>query len=531
MSTTPPLRDLGKEDGLNGGSGGDYNRLRELLVGPEQSRLEELQRRLDDRQLRTEDLSQIVAEAIALRARRDHSLQRALNPMIEEAVRISVKRDPAALADALYPVIGEAVRKSVANALSDLAESINQTLERRLSFESLKWRIEGWRTGRDFGEIVLTRSLGYRVEQVFLVHRETGLLLQHVARSDEVLDSDMVSGMLTAIQDFVRDSFGGKGGKGMRSVEMDDGLNLWAQHGPTTILAVVVSGTPPPELHDLLQRTLERAEAECAPLLTSFKGNATGFAAARPLLESCLLGQQAQKIAKQSRFFFAAFAVTVLLAIGLGFFLIARSHRRWDYLVERLRNEPGIVLTGADRSLGHYELVGLRDPLSTDPDKLIRAYGINPQKVTSRWEPYVSLDGKFTLFREFEAEKIALEQTVLRFPLNSAQLSAEQLAKLDDIEVHIFKLQNDGIAIGRKFTIVLQGNTDPSGDEAKNDALSQMRAEVVQKALVSRGVSPDMLRIVALGSRQPEQRANGAYLTELNRRVRFRVVTENEAAR
>jgi outer membrane protein OmpA-like peptidoglycan-associated protein len=151
--------------------------------------------------------------------------------------------------------------------------------------------------------------------------------------------------------------------------------------------------------------------------------------------------------------------------------------------------------------------------------------------VTSRWEPYVSLDGKFTLFREFEAEKIALEQTVLRFPLNSAQLSAEQLAKLDDIEVHIFKLQNDGIAIGRKFTIVLQGNTDPSGDEAKNDALSQMRAEVVQKALVSRGVSPDMLRIVALGSRQPEQRANGAYLTELNRRVRFRVVTENEAAR
>jgi OOP family OmpA-OmpF porin len=266
-------------------------------------------------------------------------------------------------------------------------------------------------------------------------------------------------------------------------------------------------------------------------LLTSFKGNATGFAAARPLLESCLLGQQAQKIAKQSRFFFAAFAVTVLLAIGLGFFLIARSHRRWDYLVERLRNEPGIVLTGADRSLGHYELVGLRDPLSTDPDKLIRAYGINPQKVTSRWEPYVSLDGKFTLFREFEAEKIALEQTVLRFPLNSAQLSAEQLAKLDDIEVHIFKLQNDGIAIGRKFTIVLQGNTDPSGDEAKNDALSQMRAEVVQKALVSRGVSPDMLRIVALGSRQPEQRANGAYLTELNRRVRFRVVTENEAAR
>ncbi len=406
---TAPLRDVVQENenGLNGGSGGDYTRLRELLVGPEQSRLEELQRRLDDRQLRTEDLSQIVAEAIALRARRDHSLQRALNPLIEEAVRISVKRDPAALADALYPMIGEAVRKSVANALSDLAESINQTLERRLSFESLKWRIEGWRTGRDFGEIVLTRSLGYRVEQVFLIHRETGLLLQHVSRSDEVLDSDMVSGMLTAIQDFVRDSFGGKGGKGMRSVEMDDGLNLWAQHGPTTILAAVVSGTPPPELHDRLQQTLERVEAECAPLLTPFHGDAAAFTAARPPLESCLLGQQGQKAAKRSRYFFVVFAVAVVLAIGLGFFLIARSHRRWDHLVERLRNEPGIVLTGADRFWWgrRYELVGLRDPLSTDPDKLIRASGVNPQRVTSRWEPYVSLDGKFTLSREFDTEK------------------------------------------------------------------------------------------------------------------------------
>jgi len=331
----------------------------------------------------------------------------------------------------------------------------------------------------------------------------------------------------------VRDSFGGKGGKGMRSVEMDDGLNLWAQHGPTTILAAVVSGTPPPELHDRLRQTLERVEAECAPLLTPFQGDAAAFTAARPPLESCLLGQQAQKAAKRSRYFFVVFAVAVVLAIGLGFFLIARSHRRWDHLVERLRNEPGIVLTGADRFWWgrRYELVGLRDPLSTDPDKLIRASGVNPQRVTSRWEPYVSLDGKFTRSREFDTEKNALEDTVLRFPLNSAQLSAEQLAKLDDIEVHISKLQKAGVETGQKFVIELLGNTDPSGDEAKNDKLSQLRAEVVQKALVSRGVSPDMLRIVALGSRQPEQRATGAYLTELNRRVKFQVITGKEADR
>ena len=98
--STAPLRDLAPENEPNGGPTGEYTRLRELLVGPEQARLEELQRRLDDRQLRTEDLSQVVAEAIALRSRRDRTIQQTLNPLVEEAVRISVTRDPNILANA-----------------------------------------------------------------------------------------------------------------------------------------------------------------------------------------------------------------------------------------------------------------------------------------------------------------------------------------------------------------------------------------------------------------------------------------------
>jgi outer membrane protein OmpA-like peptidoglycan-associated protein len=527
--STAPLRDTAQQNRLNGGSGGDFTRLRELLVGPEQARLEELQRRLDDRQLRTEDLSQVVAEAIALRARQDRGLQQALNPMIEEAVRISVTRDPTVLANTLFPVIGEAVRRSVAHALRGLVESVNQTLERSFSLESLQWRIEALRTGRTFGEIVLTRSLRYRVEQVFLIHRETGLLLQHVARPDQVVqDSDLVSGMLTAIQDFVRDSFSGTSDHAIDTIELGE-FNLWVQHGPSALLAAVVSGTPPPELRHLLQRTLERIEAGYGPALASFNGDVVAFAETRPLLEGCLLGRQARKVVKHSKAFVAIFGTLLLLGIGFLIFLSARSNQRWNQLVERLRKEPGIVLTGAQNSWGRYNLVGLRDPLSTDPNNLIGASGIDPAKVTSRWEPYVSLDPTFKLTREFLAEKSALEQEVLRFPLDSAQLRAEQLAKLDDIEVHIFKLQEYGAAIGQKFSIELQGHTDPTGNEAKNDTLSQKRAEAVSKALLSRGVNPEMLRTVAFGSRQPVRRATSAYLTELNRRVTFRVITGNES--
>ncbi|HEX9119087.1 MAG TPA: OmpA family protein [Terriglobales bacterium] len=528
--STAPSRDLAQENEPDGGPSGEYTRLRELIVGPEKARLEELQRRLDNRQLRTEELSQVVAEAIALRSRRDRTLQRTLNPLVEEAVRISVTRNPNILANALFPVISEAVRKAVAHALRGLVESINQTLERSVSLEALQWRFEALRTGRPFAEIVLTRSVRYRVEQVFLIHRETGLLLQHVARSDQIVqDSDLVSGMLTAIQDFIRDSFAETSGRDIETIELDE-FNLWVQHGPSAILAAVVSGAPPPELRNVLARTLEQVHAEYGPLLASFNGDGAAFAATRPLLESCLLGRQEQKSAKQSQPFFIFSAAALLVAIALVTFFSARAQRRWDRLVERLRQEPGIMLTSADRSWGTYELVGLRDPLSTDPEKIVRASGIDPANVTSRWEPYVSLDAKFKVFRHFLGEKDALEQAVLRFPLNSVQLSAEQLAKLDDIEAHIIKLQHEGAAIGQKFVIELHGHTDPTGNEDRNDALSKQRADEVAKALVSRGISKDMLRTVAMGSREPV-RAAAAYLTELNRRVTFHVVIEIEAGR
>src|SRR5205085_6970358 len=147
--------------------------------------------------------------------------------------------------------------------------------------------------------------------------------------------------------------------------------------------------------------------------------------------------------------------------------------------------------------------------------------------VTSRWEPYVSLDAKFSVLRQFLTEKSALEQAVLRFPLNSAELSAEQFAKLDDIEAQVVKLQQNAAAIGQRFIVEVRGHTDPSGNEGKNDALSQQRAESVVKALLSRGIDADMFRTAGMGSREPVRRATAAFLTELNRRVTFHVVMEN----
>ncbi len=267
-----------------------FTELRTLLVGPEQRQLHALQTRLEDPAAQARDVSRVLATAVELRTNDPH-LQRALAPTIEDAISASVRRNPRPLADALFPIIGPAIRKAIAATLSGMLESLNTTLEHSLSWRSLRWRLDARRTGRSFAEIVLLNTLVYRVEQVFLIHRPSGLLLQHLTASGTTAqDADMVSGMLTAIRDFVQDSFKVADDEGLQTLKVGD-LSVWIEQGPHALLAVVVRGTAPPSLRTTLQQALEAVHAQYSDFLESFDGDAARFEGARPLLEDCLQQQ------------------------------------------------------------------------------------------------------------------------------------------------------------------------------------------------------------------------------------------------
>src|SRR4029434_1356780 len=138
------------------------------------------------------------------------------------------------------------------------------------SWRSLRWRLDARRTGKSFAEIVLLNTLVYRVEQVFLIHRPSGLLLQHIAAEGiSVQDGDMVSGMLTAIRDFVQDSFHVSDEEGLQTLKVG-GLSVWIEQGPHALVAVVIRGTAPPDLRATLQRAVESVHAQYSDLLESF---------------------------------------------------------------------------------------------------------------------------------------------------------------------------------------------------------------------------------------------------------------------
>ena len=560
----------------------DLAELRELILGAERRRLQELERRLDAAGLTREELAELLPEAIVLRAGRDRQLARALAPTVENAIGESVRRNPRQIATAIFPVLGPAIRKAIADALAGLVASINSALEHSVSPRGLRWRLEAWRTGVPFAQIVLKHALVYRVEQVFLIHAETGLLLSH-AWTPELppSDPDLVSGMLTAIRDFVADSFARDGDAGgLRRFTVGE-LTVMVEQGPQAILAAMVRGQAPDVLLGKLQDTLERVHLAYADALAGFEGDTTPFEPARPLLEECL-ATVISTHREKGRVRLAAWlpwVAAAVLVLALLAWLRFRSEQRWQRAVERLESEPGIVVTQAERSGGRWSFAGLRDPLAPEPAALLASVGADTSKVSATWEAYLSLRPELVLARarrtlsppstvSFEQvgdtlrlrgsaplawlaataqhaslpagvaaldlrrvepnvppELASMEREIegrrVLFDIGVAIVRPEERAEVADVAAAFARLQVGAAEIGVRAGLELVGRTDPSGADSTNRALSRSRAEAVFAALVARGVTRDAFHLTAAGTTDPLTAADPAERARINRSVSF----------
>ncbi len=477
--------------------------LRALILGPDREGWARLRDRLENPHRRAEDVASVLADAVRLRS--DLKLQHALQPLLEDALQLSVQRNPRMLADALFPIFGKAIRKAITAELDGMLESLSQALEQSFSAKSLKWRWEAIRTRRPYAEIVMLRSALYRVEQVFLIHRETGLLLQHVvAPSTEVKDPEMVSGMLTAIQDFVRDSVSGAEGENLETVRMGEVAVVLA-YGPYAILAGFARGVIPRNINRAFQDALDSIAQQKAGELRSFSGETSDFDSCRPQLEACLLGQGNPEKAQKggsftAKFLFFGVPTLVIMALVVWGVYAIRAERKWSDFEHQLAQQPGFVLTTAEKRGGVHEISGLRDPLAADPSALLASSGLDPHKAAFHFVDYHSLDPRFDSQRQFANLKEQLEKRAFRFKTGSAEVPPEQRFLLEDVAGQVLGLIQAGNALGKLVRVEVRGNHDPLGSEEMNTMLAQERAFAVQSALVNMGVAP--ARVTAVFDQQ-----------------------------
>jgi OOP family OmpA-OmpF porin len=424
--------------------------LRQLLLSPEQAQISELRERLETTRLGVEDVGRVLPEAIGRRPKPDKQLTAVLQSTVEEALKISVRRDPQTLVEAIFPVIGPAIRKAIAQALNSMLQAFNQALTYSVSLRGITWRLEALRTGKSFAEVVLLHSLIYRVEQVFLIHRDTGLLLQHVVVGAVApQDPTVVSGMLTAIQDFVRDAFRVSTSDALDTFRVGE-LTVWVEQGAQASIAAVIRGVPHDELRTLLQETLVTIHLEYGRHLASFTGDAAAFAASRPHLEACLVMQAAEVAKKTSPLLWMVFAVC-LLGLAAWLFVTLREHWRWSQYVQQLRDEPGIVVTYAEKHGGKFIISGLRDPLAADPLQLLTAVALPGERVVSRWEPYQAFYPAFVLNRAKQALRppetvvLRLQDGTLYASGSASHAWIEDARKLSRLLPGVAHWQEDGL--------------------------------------------------------------------------------------
>lgn len=548
----------------------ELERLRKLLFGQEIRALAELWSRLDALELSPEELAEKLPEAVALRTARDDTLGQALGPTLSHAFDEAVQRQPEKITEAIFPIIGPAIRKAIADTISGLVQTINEAFEHSLSFQGLKWRVESWRTGVPYGEVVIKHSLVYRVEHVFLIHNQTGLLLSQVtAEGLEAPDADVISGMLTAIRDFVQDSFTAEPGGRLSRMTVAD-TTVHVVDGPVAMIAAVVRGHPPEAFNERLAAVIERVHLLHRRALTEFEGDPAPLEPTTPILAEALETVTSRRKSGRSYVPRMAWGVVLLVMLaGVAWFV--RERARWNAALSELETTPGIVVVEARRGLRRWHLSGLADPDAPDPNALL-ATREDSTRLDTRWEPYLSFDPTVVVTRarrtlappagaelslrgdtlvvdgrvtpswvrdardrlapipgvnaiapgnvtwdvpaHLEQRRTAIERVQIDFFVGSASLDPADRAVLDSLaaEVSAAVVEADVEAFAVQLDIT--GRADSTGTPEINRRLSEARAAAVRAYLVGRGVPPAIMRAQGIGTL-------GAGTANRDRTVRF----------
>lgn len=405
----------------------DIIQLRQLLLGKDYDDLLRIKSQFENSEQYSAHVADVIAEALTLRAEKDDALTQALNPVIEQSLHNTIHNDPKRLADLLYPIMGPAIRKSINQALSETLDHFNKVLEQSLSLQALRWRFDAWRTGQSYAQLVMMKSLVYQVEQVFLIHRESGLLIDHLVSESAISkDPDMVSGMLTAIQDFVKDSFDVDHDEQLSNLKLGE-LTVLIEHAPHAVLALVVRGIVPSELQSQLHETIENVHRQYGRACRDFDGDTSHFAGISTLLKPCLMSQrQTQNTgndtdndaddtdtdssatkAKRKPWLLYGIVLSISALTAYWFWhnhqteqaeqraLEAAQQQEQQLLrsaQQRLDAEPGIALIATEQTEAGYHLKGLVDLHARRPDAIIEQATREKLGLSFDFEPYISMD-------------------------------------------------------------------------------------------------------------------------------------------
>lgn len=555
------------------------DQLKQILLQQEKERLStveeellELQARFNDKERLIESLDPVIADLLYKKIMESRAqMAEALAPVMGEALRTQINEAKDDIADALYPVIGKTVRKSVAEAMKNLMQAINERIDNLVS--------KGFGGRKKPDRITLLREvLPFHVQQVFLIHRETGLLLSHASNRidpDAIPNEDMISGMLTAIREFSQTAFAA-GDQSLHEIQYDN-LNIIIEEGKYAYLAFVVSGTPGSRFKEVIKDLEHKIHLAYYKDLRAFSGETEPFtpigktlesfisAVHEPMFEEALAGQKKRGMAPLLVFA----GLIVLLVAALFYFLSmdnAGREAELQSLLQQYRHKNGaffsvertdnrLILNGqafaADRRalLQALEDAGFEvnseaftvlPPLSTmqtELNRLSRDLNIHPPLtlIADSAQFYLTGEVPDELTRIKAARRFAA-QSALPLIWNGIRVTSPAREKLinslnsqalyfvsgsarlnSESEKNLRQLLSMGNVRDIR-RLVIRGCADATGNPQRNEELARQRARAVETVFLEMGM--DRSRITLQTKIFTTEESSGVFPTK--RRVDFK---------
>lgn len=174
-------------------------------------------------------------------------------PQITESINKQIRESQDEVVEVLYPIMGKMIKKYVTNEIEQLSEKIDQQMALAFSWEGWKARIKAWISGTPQKDMVMSKLIEPKIEEIYVVEKNSGMLLGSFSKNHNI-DQDMIAGMLTAIKAFVEDAFAG-GAQELASIDYDN-YKITIKNFKSFFIAVVTSGGMSAQFRDRLDDTL-----------------------------------------------------------------------------------------------------------------------------------------------------------------------------------------------------------------------------------------------------------------------------------
>lgn len=339
----------------------DRDKLKILLMSEEIAQIKAIRKLLDDQNQFSLKISEVLDQATDITIQNNPKFQKKFSKIDSKAYVRAIKANKQTFIDALLPIIGPMIRQSVTSAIRRFVSDVNRAMEMGFSFKALKWRWQALRTGVPFAELVFNNTIAYQVQQIFLIDNNSGLLIEYAGQEGDLLqDKEAMSAMLTAIQDFIKDSLDNQSG-GLSSAELGDKL-VWVIQGNLANLAVVVKGAPTSRLRDKLTDTCGELHSDFNHELTN-QEKWNNNPELRLQLEQLLLTKTQsddQPDTKGIRWW--PWALLLFLLIGWFSWSSYQSQQNRNKHQSALNQTAGFILQNLMQKNGSYVAKGLADP-------------------------------------------------------------------------------------------------------------------------------------------------------------------------